>query len=108
MLTITSAAAAKLVEKIGNRPFGIGIKVGVKTTGCSGLAYSIEYVDNEPPFRATMTIENSNYSVFIAPEDQIYFLNATLDYVKDDLKEGFEFFNPIERNRCGCGKSFQL
>lgn len=108
MLKITSTAAIKLIEKIKSAASGIGVRLSVKKTGCSGFTYNIEYVKEPPPSHVILPIENSDYNIFIDPEDQYYFSHATLDYIKNNLEEKFIFFNPIEKNRCGCGKSFQI
>ena len=108
MIKLTDIALEKVRLNLKKRGRGIGIKVGVKTTGCSGLAYVLEYVDD--------TKFDPNYDVGVYPDfvikisttDKIYFKNVTLDWVKKGLNEGFEFINPNEIARCGCGESFKI
>ena len=91
---------------MNRRGHGIGIRLGVKTTGCSGLAYVLEYVDN-----ATDTdhcYDTSGCKIFVAPKRCVHLEGLTVDYVRKGLNEGFEFKNPNERDRCGCGESFRI
>ena len=107
MLDITDAALEKATEFISKRPNTAGIRVGVKTTGCSGLAYVLEYVDNAAlDFVAYYDIRG--LPVFINKEDVVYFHGVTLDWQKKGLNEGFDFINPNEKGRCGCGESFRV
>jgi iron-sulfur cluster assembly protein len=106
MITITDIATKKVQQTIAKRGKGIGIRIGVKTTGCSGLAYVLEYVDN--PNSEDMRIECEGCSLFVDPKSCVYIQNMTIDYVRNGLNEGFEFRNPNERDRCGCGESFRV
>ena len=106
MITITNTASKKVQQTIAKRGKGLGIRVGVKTTGCSGLAYVLEYVDN--PNLDDIKINCEGCSLFIDPKSSVYIQNITIDYVRNGLNEGFEFSNPNERDRCGCGESFRI
>jgi len=108
MITITETAAKKIVANIAKRGAGIGIHVGVKTTGCSGLAYVLEYLDRAPVTRDWFRYENAGATVWIAGRDHVYLDGLEIDYVRRGLNEGFEFRNPREKARCGCGESFTI
>lgn len=84
----------------------MGIRIGVKTTGCSGLAYVLEYVDE--PDSSDLVFEKTGFSIFVDPKSHVYVDGLTVDYVRNGLNEGFEFKNPNERDRCGCGESFRV
>lgn len=107
MITVTDTAAAKIQSSIERRGKGLGIKVGVKTTGCSGLAYILEYVDN-PNLHCVAHFDDKGVRVFIDPKDLVYLDGMTIDYQKKGLNEGFEFINEKEKSRCGCGESFKV
>ena len=106
MLTVTDRAAKKIQQVIIKRGRGVGIRLGVRTTGCSGLAYVLEYVDS--PQETDQTIECNGCQIFIDPKSCPYLQGITVDYVRQGLNEGFEFKNPNERDRCGCGESFRI
>jgi iron-sulfur cluster assembly protein len=106
MISVTEQAAKKIKQFIARRGHGIGIKVGVRTTGCSGLAYVLEYVDTQ--FDGDDTIAQDGFSVIINRKDQPYLLGIVIDYKRNGLNEGFEFINKNERGRCGCGISFRV
>lgn len=106
MITITAAAKSKIQQQIKKRGKGLGIRVGVKTTGCSGLAYVLEYVDS--PVDGDIGIDCHGCSLFIDPKSCPYVQGMTIDFVRNGLNEGFEFINPNERDRCGCGESFRV
>lgn len=106
MITLTSAAAIHIKKTLDRRGFGLGIRVGVRTTGCSGLAYVLEYVDK--PAAADQCFEYEDCKVFIDPKSSVYLQGTQIDYVRQGLNEGFEFSNPNERDRCGCGESFRV
>jgi iron-sulfur cluster assembly protein len=109
MITVTDIAAEKIRTAIERRGRGLGIKVGVKTTGCSGLAYVLEYVDKEQGSQHCVEHHDSNgVRVFMNPEHRVYLSGLTIDYQRRGLNEGFEFINPNEKDRCGCGESFRV
>lgn len=108
MLTVSDTAKNKIHQQLKKRGKGIGIQIGIKTTGCSGLAYTIEYVDH--------IIDSNNFNIFhineaiiIIDKKHLPYLNGLhVDYKKQGLNEGFEFSNPNERDKCGCGESFRV
>ncbi len=106
MISLTDAAARKIQQTLARRGHGVGIRVGVKTTGCSGLAYVLEYVDT--PQAADQCVDCNDCRVYIDPKSCPYLQGMIIDYVRQGLNEGFEFRNPNERDRCGCGESFRI
>lgn len=106
MITVTERAAAKITEKIQGRGRGQGIRIGVRTTGCSGLAYVLEFVDQSTSEDICQTVNGCQ--IYIDPKHSVYLEGMTVDYVRQGLNEGFEFTNPNERARCGCGESFTV
>lgn len=106
MINITDKASRKILQTLTKRGTGVGIRIGVRTTGCSGLAYVLEYVDN--PIETDIKIDCNGCSLFIDPKSCPYLQGMTVDFVRNGLNEGFEFSNPNERDRCGCGESFRV
>lgn len=108
MITLTEAADKKIQQLLKKRG-GVGIRLGVKTTGCSGLAYVLEYVDAYPTDLASMiNYTQPKFSVIVDKKHEVYLDGMIVDYVRQGLNEGFEFRNPNERDRCGCGESFRV
>ena len=108
MITVTDTAKTKIKEMLAKRGKGVGIRIGVRTTGCSGLAYTIEYVDE---YTAEIGITNFAHDGFVVLVDEkslAYLDGLTMDWVRNGLTEGFDFQNPNERDRCGCGESFRV
>ena len=106
MISITDAAARKIQQTLARRGSGVGIRVGVKTTGCSGLAYVLEYVDE--PRAEDQCLDCAGCQIYVDPKSCPYLQGMTIDFVRNGLNEGFEFRNPNERDRCGCGESFRV
>ena len=106
MISVTEVAAENIQNKIVKRGKGIGIRIGVKTTGCSGLAYILEYVDS--PTNTDIEFMDKDCKVYVDQKALPYLDGLTIDYVKKGLNEGFEFTNPMEKDRCGCGESFRV
>ena len=106
MISVTEIAAKKIVSNLTRRGQGVGIRLGVRTTGCSGLAYVLEYVDNINS--EDITVEQDGFVVVVDPKSSAYLNGVEVDYVRQGLNEGFEFNNPLERDRCGCGESFRI
>jgi len=104
---LTEAAIKHIQHAIKKRGQGIGVRIGVKTTGCSGKAYVLEYVDDVDKNDLSFSFAE-NVAVYIDPKSFEYLKGTTLDYVKRGLNEGFEFINPNEKGRCGCGESFNV
>ena len=92
-----------IIEKRGK---GVGLRLGVKTTGCSGMAYVIEFADEVQP--TDKVFDEKGVKVIIDPKFLVYLEGTELDYVKEGLNEGFKFINPNEKARCGCGESFSV
>ena len=106
MISVTEIAAKKIKSNLTRRGQGVGIRLGVRTTGCSGLAYVLEYVDNVNA--EDITVEQDGFVVVVDPKSSAYLNGVEVDYVRQGLNEGFEFNNPLERDRCGCGESFRI
>jgi iron-sulfur cluster assembly protein len=108
MITFTELAIAKVKTQLKKRGKGVGIRIGVKTTGCSGLAYVLEYVDEYVYEEGVTNFSQKDFVVLVSQKHLPYVQNMTVDYVRNGLNEGFEFRNPNERDRCGCGESFRI
>ena len=106
MIALTERAAQRVQRTLTQRGRGLGIRVGVRTTGCSGLAYVLEYVDEPNP--EDQCVDCDGCKVFVDPKSYAYLTGLEIDYVRNGLNEGFEFNNPNERDRCGCGTSFRI
>jgi len=107
MITVTDAARNKIKRLLEKRG-GVGIRLAVKTTGCSGLAYVLEYVDAHDNDIGTINYAQADFAVLVDKKHEVYLDGMTVDYVRQGLNEGFEFSNPNERDRCGCGESFRV
>ena len=105
MISVTEHAAEKVKELISKRGRGIGIRVGVKTTGCSGLAYALEFIDETRP--EDLCFESNGVTIYTDPKSLVYVKGTEMEWVKKGINAGFEFINPNERDRCGCGESFR-
>jgi iron-sulfur cluster assembly protein len=106
MISLTEKAANKIITQIEKRQKGLGIRVGVKTTGCSGLAYTLEFVDNLN--NEDLIFESNGAKIFIDPKSLAYMDETIIDYERKGLNEGFAFTNPKEKDKCGCGESFRV
>ncbi len=105
-VTLSEAAARHVNRYLAKRGKGVGVRLGVKTTGCSGLAYTLEYVDELAA--EDVVFEDHGVKVLVDPKSLAYINGTTLDYVREGLNEGFRFNNPNERDKCGCGESFRV
>jgi iron-sulfur cluster assembly protein len=105
-ITLTDAAAARVKQFLDNRGKGMGLRLGVKTTGCSGMAYVIEYADALE--EGDVVFEDHGVKVIINPKSLVYLDGTELDYTKEGLNEGFKFNNPNVKDMCGCGESFNV
>jgi iron-sulfur cluster assembly protein len=105
-VTLSEAAVKHVTKYLSRRGKGVGVRLGVKTTGCSGLAYKLEYADDVAP--EDVVFEDRGIKVLVDPKSLAYLDGMTLDYVREGLNEGFRFNNPNERDRCGCGESFRV
>ena len=105
-ITITENAADRVKTFLDNRGSGVGLRVGVKTTGCSGMAYIIEFADNID--KDDTVFEEKGVKIIVDPKCLLYLDGTELDFTKEGLNEGFKFTNPNEKARCGCGESFSV
>ncbi|MGV6806705.1 MAG: iron-sulfur cluster assembly protein IscA [bacterium] len=105
-VTMTKAAADHVVRHLENRKKGVGIRLGVKTTGCSGLSYVLEFVDE--PAGEDEVFDCGAVKLFVDPKSLVYIDGTELDYAKEGLNEGFKFNNPNVAEECGCGESFHV
>lgn len=105
-ITLTQQAATHVKNFIEKRGKGLGIRLAVRTSGCSGMAYQLEFVDvtNEDD----LSFESFGVSVFTDAKSLAYIDGTELDYTKEGLNEGFKFNNPNVANECGCGESFNI
>ena len=106
MITLSVLAAEKIKTQLERRGKGLGIRVSVKTTGCSGLSYVIEYVDI--PQLEDISFVTHGIHGFVDPKSLVYVDGVEMNWVRNGLNEGFDFVNPNERDRCGCGESFRI
>jgi len=106
LIYVTPKAASKIATSLDRRGHGIGIRLGVRTTGCSGLAYVLEYVDTATD--SDLVIDSDGFKIVVDPKDLPILDELLVDYVRAGLNEGFEFINPQEKDRCGCGESFRI
>lgn len=106
MITLTESAATRVNKFIANRGKGLGLRLGVKTNGCSGMACVMEFVDD---LQAEDTVfESLGVKVIVDPKALVYLDGTEVDYAREGLNEGFKFTNPNEKARCGCGESFTV
>ena len=107
MISLTDTAKNKIQKLVTAKNYA-GIRLGVKTTGCSGLAYVLEYVQEYTAESGVINYAQPGFVVLVGLKEEVYLKNMTVDYVRQGLNEGFEFRNPNERDRCGCGESFRV
>ena len=105
-LTFTEKAAKHVQKSITNRGKGIGLRLGVRTTGCSGMAYTMEFVDELQEH--DQVFESQGVKIVVDPKSLVYIDGTELDYVREGLNEGFQFNNPNVKDECGCGESFNV
>jgi iron-sulfur cluster assembly protein len=105
-ITLTERAAARVQNFLKGRGKGVGLRLGVKTSGCSGMAYSLEFADALD--EGDLTFESFGVTVLVNPQSLPYLDGMELDYAKEGLNEGFKFNNPNVKNTCGCGESFSV
>src|SRR5579883_801635 len=107
VITVTPAAAARIREIIAKAPKPVvGVRVGVKARGCSGMSYVVEYAEERRKFEDSVDIDGA--TVFVDPKAVMYLLGSELDYREGKMESGFSFKNPNEKGRCGCGESFSV
>jgi iron-sulfur cluster assembly protein len=106
-MTITDAAAERVKVLLSKRGKpSVGIRIGVRSKGCSGMSYTLEYADEKTPFDEIL--EDKGVTVLIDPKATMFILGTEMDFVEDKMQSGFVFKNPNEKGRCGCGESFHV
>jgi iron-sulfur cluster assembly protein len=105
-VTLSESAARHVTRYLENRGKGIGLRLGVRTTGCSGMAYKLEFADG--PTEGDLEFESHGVRVLIDPKSLPYLDGTELDFVREGLNEGFRFQNPNVKSECGCGESFNV
>lgn len=105
-ISITDSAAKHVAEQLQTRGHGLGIRVGVTTTGCSGMAYVLEFVDKVEV--GDRVFEEQGVKIVVDPKSLVYIDGTEMDFVKQGINEGFEFKNPNAKGECGCGESFSV
>ena len=108
MITVTDTANKRIKQNLAKRGHGVGIRIGVRTTGCSGLAYTMEYVDEYTAEVGVTNFAQDGFVVLVDAKSLAYLNGLTMDWIRNGLNEGFDFINPNERDRCGCGESFRV
>ena len=107
LMTVTDAAAKRVKDLIVARGKpSAGIRIGVRSKGCSGLSYTLEYADDKEP--QDEVVEDKGVRIFVDPKATLFIIGTQMDYVEDKLQSGFVFKNPNEKGRCGCGESFHV
>jgi len=106
VITLTESAAKHVQSFLAKRGKGVGLRVGVRTSGCSGLAYKLEFADSVNP--GDLQFQSYGVTLIVDPKS-LEFINGTeLDYTREGLNEGFKFRNPNVKDECGCGESFNV
>ena len=107
VMTVTPAAAERVKALIDKRDKPtVGIRIGVRSRGCSGLTYTLEYADEKGKFDEI--VQDKGVTLLIDPKASMFIIGTEMDYVEDKLQSGFTFRNPNEKGRCGCGESFHV
>ena len=105
-VTLTKNAALRVKDFIKSRGYGYGLRVAITTTGCSGLTYKLEFVDETKD--EDVVFSSNDINIVVDKKSLVYLDGTELDYVKEGINEGFEFNNPQVKNKCGCGESFNV
>ena len=105
-ITLTEAAAERVTKFMANRGKGFGVRLGVRTSGCSGMAYVLEFADEAE--EDDVIFEDRGIKVLVDPKSLLYLDGTELDFTKEGLSEGFKFINPNTKEQCGCGESFSV
>ena len=107
VMTVTPAAAERVRALIeGRGKPTVGVRIGVRSKGCSGLSYTLEYADSQQPMDEV--VETEGVKILIDPKASLFLIGTEMDYAEEQLKSGFVFKNPNEKGRCGCGESFHV
>lgn len=105
-ISLTEVAAKRVETFLANRGKGVGLRLGVKTTGCSGMAYTLEFVDEIN--QEDVSFDSRGITIVVDPKSLPYIDGTELDFAKEGLNEGFQFKNPNVKDECGCGESFTV
>lgn len=105
-VTLSEAAARHVQKFLAHRGKGVGLRLGVRTSGCSGMAYVLEYADEVGEH--DLVFESHGVKVLVDPKSLVYIDGTELDFAREGLNEGFKFNNPNVQNECGCGESFNV
>ena len=105
-ITLTDSAANHVLKFMEGRGKGLGIRLGVRTSGCSGMAYVLEFADESEA--DDVIFEDHGVKVLVDPKSMLYLDGTELDYTREGLNEGFKFNNPNVKDACGCGESFNI
>ena len=105
-VTLSESAAKHVSAFLAKRGKGVGVRLGVRTSGCSGMAYKLEFADEETP--EDVVFESHGLKVLVDPKSLAYLEGTELDFVREGLNEGFKFNNPNAKANCGCGESFAV
>lgn len=105
-IELTPVAAERVKNFLQSRGKGIGLRIGIKTTGCSGMAYVLEFVDEVGD--EDQVFESEGVKVIVDPKSLVYLDGTRVDFAKEGLNEGFQFINPNAKDECGCGESFTV
>jgi len=107
VMTLTDSAAARVKQLMSKREDqAIGLRVGIRTAGCSGMAYTMEFAEEKAPYDEV--VEDKGVTVLIDAKALMFLIGTEMDYVDEKLQSGFVFNNPNEKGRCGCGESFHV
>jgi iron-sulfur cluster assembly protein len=105
-ISITKKAAEHIKNELKKRGHGKGITIGIKKSGCSGMAYTLEFADNISEHHHEFI--DKEVHIFVHPKDYVYLKGVEVDFIKEGLNEGLKFNNPNENTKCGCGESFNI
>lgn len=106
MITLTNSAATQITTLLQQRGKGLGLRLGVRTSGCTGMAYFLEFVDQSHPDDIVM--QDKGIKLYVDKKSLLYINGTEVDFVKEELTEGFKFNNPNVKYKCGCGESFSI
>ena len=107
MMTITDAAAGHVKALLASREKpSAGVRIGIRTKGCSGMSYTLEFADEQNEFDEV--VEDNGVTVYVDPKATMFIIGTEMDFVEEKLESGFVFRNPNEKGRCGCGESFHV
>ena len=107
VMTLTDAAAERVKHLMSQRSEpSVGLRIGIRTAGCSGMAYAMEFAEEKAPFDEV--VEDKGVTVLIDGKALMFLIGTEMDYVEEKLQSGFVFNNPNEKGRCGCGESFHV